>query len=660
MSSYQLSEEETDILKNGLSFGIAPRKLNKTDIYASFEMISRVLTSDLKEDSTQGEVRGHLAHLANNYYHSYRPSANQLKKHKILDKLKKNNNIVILKPDKGNAVVILDRVVYIEQMKKLISDITKFKKLKKDPTMTRETNTQGLLRGLKKSGLFGTDQSDIKRNYEKVYPRGSQPARLYGLPKLHKMSDVDIYPKFRPIISSIGTHNYKLAKYLNDILAPLIPCEYSCKDTFTFLEDLQAYSEEVSDKYIVSYDVVSLFTNIPLNETIDLAVDLIFRDNPSLKCSKEDLNKLFHQATSRTNFLFDGDHYDQIDGVAMGSPLGPTLANLFMGHHEKNWLDQFPKNKGTVIFYRRYIDDIFAVFNSAEEANEFLGFLNTRHSSIKFTCEHNELSSMPFLDVLINNNGHVSTSLYRKKTYTGLLTNFYSYTAMSYKIGLIKNLLHRAFEINSSWCGFHTEIKRVHEILQKNSFPKHLIDRITKAFIEKVYESSEDTTPVVSNDETPIVKRYFKLPYHGKYSSLVRKKLEEISQKYCKATMAKVVFVTNKVGHSLSPKDPIPSKYLTCVVYKFQCGGCGASYIGETDRHYEVRKREHLEKDTSTVYRHIHSNATCLHNSNLDCFSILDRADSDYAIKLKEGMHIMWEKPTLNVQVKCEKIELPL
>ena len=91
------------------------------------------------------------------------------------------------------------------------------------------------------------------------------------------------------------------------------------------------------------------------------------------------------------------------------------------------------------------------------------------------------------------------------------------------------------------------------------------------------------------------------------------------------------------------------------------CGGCGASYIGETDRHYEVRKREHLEKDTtSSVYRHIHSNATCYHNSNSDCFSILDRADSDYAIKLKEGMHIMWEKPILNVQVKCEKIELPL
>ena len=62
----------------------------------------------------------------------------------------------------------------------------------------------------------------------------------------------------------------------------------------------------------------------------------------------------------------------------------------------------------------------------------------------------------------------------------------------------------------------------------------------------------------------------------------------------------------------------------------------------------------------TTVYRHIKSNTTCYHNSNSDCFSILDRADSKYAIEIKEGMHIMWEKPTLNVQVKCQKIELPL
>ena len=660
MSSYQLSSDETDVLKNGLTFGIAPKRLCKTDIYASFEMISRVLTTDLKVSGTEGEVRGQLAYLANNYYHSYRPTATQLRKHKILDKLKKNKDIVILKPDKGNAVVILDRSVYTEQMMNLISDASKFKKLKSDPTMTRQSKTQSMLRNLKKSGLFGTDDIDISINYKKAYPRGSRPARLYGLPKLHKMRNGDTHPQFRPIVSSIGTHNYELAKLLNEILTPLIPCKYSCKDTFTFLKDLQEVSDQVSGKYVVSYDVVSLFTNIPLEETIDLAVDLILQDRSDLDCSRSDLKGLFLQATSQTHFLFDGTFYDQIDGVAMGSPLGPTLANLFMGHHEKNWIDQFPRDKGTLIFYRRYIDDIFAVFNTSDEANEFLKYLNSKHGSIKFTCEHNDMSTMPFLDVLVNNRNGVHTSLFRKKTYTGLLTNYYSYTTEAYKIGLIKNLLFRAFAINSSWIGFHEEIKRIYKILQKNSFPKHVIDRVTKSFIDNVHKSSEDAPSSVSNDETPD-KKYFKLPYHGKYSSLVKKKLEDISKRYCKNTLAKIVFVSHKVGSVLSPKDPIPSKYVSCVVYKFVCGGCGATYIGETDRHYEVRKHEHLETDkSSAVYRHIHSNAICQQSSLDHCFSVLDRANSKYAIKLKEGLHIMWEKPVLNKQVKCETIELPL
>ena len=164
-----------------------------------------------------------------------------------------------------------------------------------------------------------------------------------------------------------------------------------------------------------------------------------------------------------------------VSTVAMGSPLGPTLANIFMGHHEKNWVDQFPQNKGKLIIYRMYIDDIFAVFNTSDEANEFLVYLNSRHGSIKFTCEHNDMSSMPFLDVLVSNRNGVHTSLFRKKTYTGLLTNYYSYTTDAYKIGLIKNMLFRAFAINSSWIGFHEEIMRIYRILQKTRFRSMLL-----------------------------------------------------------------------------------------------------------------------------------------------------------------------------------------
>ena len=109
---------------------------------------------------------------------------------------------------------------------------------------------------------------------------------------------------------------------------------------------------------------------------------------------------------------------------------------------------------------------------------------------------------------------------------------------------------------------------RIYKILQKNSFPRHVIDRVTRSFVDSLYKSSEDTPSIVSNDETPQDKKYFKLPYHGKYSSLVKKKLEDISRKYCKSTLAKIVFVSHKVGSVLSPKDRILSKYIKGINFR--------------------------------------------------------------------------------------------
>ena len=97
----------------------------------------------------------------------------------------------------------------------------------------------------------------------------------------------------------------------------------------------------VTNKYMVSYDVTSLFTNIPLEETIHLTIDLLFEAKPDLKNSRKDLQKLFQLATSQTNFLFNGSMYDQVDGVTMGSPLAPILANIFMGCHEKGWIRNY-------------------------------------------------------------------------------------------------------------------------------------------------------------------------------------------------------------------------------------------------------------------------------------------------------------------------------
>ena len=92
-----------------------------------------------------------------------------------------------------------------------------------------------------------------------------------------------------------------------------------------------------------------------------------------MKISRSDLKQLFQYATSGTHFFFDGNFYDQIDGVAMGSPLGPVLANIFMGYHETKWLSTFPNSK--VLLYRRYVDDIICVFNSEKDSDLFLNFL---------------------------------------------------------------------------------------------------------------------------------------------------------------------------------------------------------------------------------------------------------------------------------------------
>ena len=95
-----------------------------------------------------------------------------------------------------------------------------------------------------------------------MYPSGSAPARIYGTPKMQKFSSSDSFPKLCPIVLSIGTFNYNLASFLCDLLSPLVPNDYSCKDTFSFVS--QITNENLSKTFLISYDVTSLFTNIPL------------------------------------------------------------------------------------------------------------------------------------------------------------------------------------------------------------------------------------------------------------------------------------------------------------------------------------------------------------------------------------------------------------
>ena len=119
---------------------------------------------------------------------------------------------------------------------------------------------------------------------------------------MHKFFPNDSSPKLCLIVSSISTFNYNLARFLCDLLSPLVPNDYSCKDTFSFASQIK--NVNISNKFIVSYDVTSLFTNIQLQETIDIAMNLIFNHNPKLNITRKKPLKIFPFRYIADSFYF--------------------------------------------------------------------------------------------------------------------------------------------------------------------------------------------------------------------------------------------------------------------------------------------------------------------------------------------------------------------
>ena len=163
-----------------------------------------------------------------------------------------------------------------------------------------------------------------------------------------------------------------------------------------------------------------------------MAINLILNHNPNLNITRKELKKLFLFDTSQTRFIFNSKFYNQINEVAMGSPLAPVLTYIFLGFHKPKWLNEYDLNKPK--FCLRYVDEILAAFGNEQDPLNFLKFLNNRHRNIKFTIEKQNNHSIAFLDVFISgiNNQNITLQTYHKSTYTRLLLNFKSFTSFSY------------------------------------------------------------------------------------------------------------------------------------------------------------------------------------------------------------------------------------
>lgn len=656
-SSHELNDAEKRLLSKGLSLSIPPKELNYGDALLPFELLFREVNNatNIPAESLNA-CRGALQFQAFDMRNSFDPKKEQnLLPDEInaLRTLKADQSIIIQKSDKGNSVVLLDKDTYKLRMEELLADTTKFEKVNVAPgkdynhLWNQELKVRDTLRAIADTKAISEDV------YIRLCPSGSRPGIMYGLAKVHKQL-VDGFPKLRPILSAINTPTYKLAKHLVTIMEPLTRNEHTVKDSFSFAHDIRSQNSKL---WMSSFDVDSLFTNIPLEETINICCDELFKSTPTVAgLTKPQFRSLLELTTKDSFILFNGVYYRQIDGVAMGSPLGPTLANIFLCYHERHWLSQCP-NGFKPLYFKRYVDDIFCLFNDSTQVQGFLDYLNARHPNMNFTFEVESNNSLSFLDVNVNRyNENFLTSLYRKPTFSGVYTNFNSFLPELYKQSLVSTLMFRIYTICSSWELINKEVTNLRKILRGNAYPATLLDKLIKTFFSRM----KNRVPVHT---VPKQKFQIVLPFLGSVSGIVQKKLKSLARKYLPASDIIVIFKSPaRLSSVFSFKDKLPAYLLSGVVYKYTCSRCKSTYIGKTKRHTHHRFCEHagISPLTGKQVKKTLKNATTVRDHMLTCdtvvskdnFEIIGRDTVNFYLRIKESLFIQRDGPNLNIQGK--------
>ena len=264
----------------------------------------------------------------------------------------------------------------------------------------------------------------------------------------------------------IGSSQHELPKWLAEILAPVLKLysSHCVKNSFTFAKFIQNCNLVPAKTFLCSFDISSLFTNVPLDDTIEICADALYRDHLDCPPIREDtFRELMLIATRGVEFSFNNQMYMQLDDVVIGSPLGPALANIFVGFHESRIFDNTIKPG----FYFRFVNDTFVIFGSELGCDHFPEKLNLLHPALKFTVEKEQNNSLNFLDALVEKEGTgFLTSIYWKRTLTGQYVCWNSFSTEMRKIRLIKNLVHRALMICSK-TKLGSELVKIKQLLLK-------------------------------------------------------------------------------------------------------------------------------------------------------------------------------------------------
>ena len=420
------------------------------------------------------------------------------------------------------------------------------------------------------------------------------------------------------------------------------------RHSFSFVQELLNSDIDSRNVFTASFDVVSLFTNIPVNETIGIISNALFSDHQFFQgFNRSEFEKLLSLSVKNCHFIFNGRLYQQVDGVAMGSPLGPLFANIFRFFHEQKWLNNCPSSFKPLL-YGRYVDDCFLLFRSSDHVPLFLDYLNQQDANITFTTESERDGKLPFLDIdIFRSDKKFATSVYRKPTFTGLFTNFNSFIPLVYKQNLVSCLIHRIFNLCSSYENFHTQLEVVRMLFNSNGFPSHMFDRIVCRFLDHTF----DPRPPVLTASKKII--YFCLPFTWIHSLQIRTQINRLCNAAFPHLDIRFVFRSSRrICSFFSFKDKVPKYLRSSVVYLFKCRMWvkpRAIYtLGYLNIWISPITGKHSTSPAmSSILSHINTSG---HPASFDDFQILSSSSDSYELMIHESLLVNKYKLNLNVQ----------
>ena len=624
LSNKPLTPAQRSVLAKGPNFVVTPRQPPNLEYITAIEAACTKLS---QQDA--GELRADVNRVLRS---SHPPKPNLTKAQNIaLRELKRDRDCIVLTADKGVAMVVMDKQDYINKANQLLNQNT-YKVISKDPTTTIKNKLINILKVIKtKTGLGSY-------SYKAMYPTGCVPPKFYGLPKIHKPDT-----PLRPIVSSCGSVTYGVAKELAKILKPLVgKSPHHINSTQDFVEQAKHFKLEAGE-CLSSYDVSALFTSVPIDPALNVIKDLLVKDN-TLKertvMKVEDIILLLEFCLKNTYFSFQGQFYEQVEGAAMGSPVSPIVANLYMEYLEQKALSTAPNPPK---FWGRYVDDTFVIHKEANKQS-FLQHINSVDPAIRFTVEDNkEDGSIPFLDTIVKPevDGSLSITVYRKPTHTDQYLQWDSHHHLSAKFSVIQTLSHRAFTVCSNPELLQKEKQHLRKALTKCNYPKWALDKVEK----RLNRSTRQVNDGGNNSAQPAnhgvqSKGHIVIPY--------TQGLCESIKRICGRYGIQTHFKGGKTIKNLlvSPKDKDPMLNQSGAIYRYQCNNLGRDdeYIGETSRTFGERYKEHLKAPSAI---HHHSTLTG-HTTNHNNFQIIGREGHNLARNIKESIYIRVNNPSLN------------